>query len=85
MSRPIFSHIYLASASSRRYELLILLAIPFKTIGIKVAQLKASSENLQEYVNRLALSKAKAAEHDYPVLGADIIKEQQSLSYCRFI
>lgn len=77
MSCPIFPCIYLASASPRRYELLTLLAIPFEKLSINVVELKASGESPQEYVNRLALSKAQAgvqaAEHDYPVLGADTI------------
>ncbi|GKX64109.1 Maf-like protein [Pragia fontium] len=69
--------IYLASASPRRRELLTLLQIPFERLVTDVEEQQMSGESAEEYVCRLAKSKAQAgvlvAERDYPVLGADTI------------
>lgn len=69
--------IYLASASPRRSELLTLLQIPFERLVIDVEEQQRPGEAVNDYVCRLAKSKAQAgvlvAEKDYPVLGADTI------------
>lgn len=69
--------IYLASASPRRRELLTLLKIPFERLAIDVEEQQQPGEKPEDYVCRLAKSKAQAgvlaAKENYPVLGADTI------------
>lgn len=69
--------IYLASSSPRRYELLTLLNIPFERVLPNVPEVRLPEETPQDYVLRLAQSKAHAGallvEQRCPVLGADTI------------
>ncbi|MDR0806571.1 MAG: Maf-like protein [Enterobacteriaceae bacterium] len=69
--------IYLASASPRRRELLTLLQIPFERLVTEIEEQQQSGERADDYVSRLAQSKAQAgvavATKNYPVLGADTI------------
>lgn len=73
------SKIYLASASARRQELLHQLGISFDVIAPCVSELQQPSEGPMEYVQRLALEKARDASRLVaeralplrPVLAAD--------------
>lgn len=74
-------HLYLASSSPRRYELLTLLNFRFDKLTINVPEQQLANETPQDYVRRLARTKAQAgvvvamSNHlaDCPVLGADTI------------
>ncbi len=67
----------LASGSPRRKELLKLLDRPFKVIRPEVVEIQQDGESPAQYVQRLALDKAKAGavliDVDAIVLGADTI------------
>jgi len=69
--------IYLASASPRRRELLDQIAVTYKVIRQNVPEDLKAGESPQDYVQRLALEKARAGWHSLavderkPVLGAD--------------
>ncbi|MFQ5468814.1 MAG: Maf family protein [Gammaproteobacteria bacterium] len=69
--------VYLASSSPRRAELLTQIGVGFETIDVNVDERRISHEAPEEYVSRLALSKADAGcqmVSDYtafPVVGAD--------------
>lgn len=69
--------LYLASGSPRRRELLTMLELPFERLSTDVAEQRQSDEAPADYVQRLALDKARAgvavAPQDLPVLGADTI------------
>lgn len=69
--------LYLASGSPRRRELLTLLELPFERLTTDVAEQREPDETPEDYVQRLALDKARAgvavAPRDLPVLGADTI------------
>lgn len=73
------SKIYLASASPRRQELLQQLGISFDVIVPSVSELQRHSESPMEYVQRLAVEKARDASRRVaeralplrPVLAAD--------------
>ena len=71
-------HIYLASSSPRRRELLDQLGVRFKVVAQAVPEEHARGETPEAYVQRLALAKARAgwqavpaAAARRPVLGAD--------------
>ncbi len=69
--------IYLASASPRRRELLDQIAVSYKVIRQNVAEETKPGESPEDYVQRLALEKARAGwnslsiDERKPVLGAD--------------
>jgi septum formation protein len=71
-------HLYLASTSPRRKELLAQIGIQFQTLSIDVDEIN-HQEAPKDYVDRLALNKAKAGwdsperREECPVLGADTI------------
>lgn len=69
--------LYLASGSPRRRELLTMLELPFERLSTDVAEQRQPDESPTDYVQRLALDKARAgvavAPQDLPVLGADTI------------
>jgi len=74
MSKPNF--IYLASASPRRCELLSQLGMNYEQIPADIDETPGQGENPRDYVLRMALEKARAAEkrldgEHVPVLGAD--------------
>ena len=69
--------IYLASASPRRRELLDQIGVRYRVVAQDVAEAVRAGESPREYVQRLALAKARAgrdslpAAERRPVLGAD--------------
>lgn len=69
--------IYLASQSPRRAELLTQIGIRFEIISVNVPELLMAGESPIEFVQRLALAKARAgwqsSNMSLPVLGADTI------------
>jgi len=69
--------IYLASKSPRRAELLAQIGIRFEVMSVDVPELLKAGESPSEFVQRLALDKARAgwqvSEKILPVLGADTI------------
>jgi len=74
MSGP---HIYLASSSPRRRELLRQLGVSFEVVSQDVSEVRIGDESPEQYVERLALEKANAGlrslgeNHSGIVLGAD--------------
>lgn len=74
MNKPT---IYLASGSPRRHELLRQIAVDFEVIRPDVDETPLSDEQPKDYVQRLALEKAKAgwqlsaSQAKLPVMGAD--------------
>jgi septum formation protein len=69
--------IYLASQSPRRRELLEQIGVHFDVLSVDVAELRQPGEVAAQFVERLALDKARAgwqhSPQDRPVLGADTI------------
>ncbi len=69
--------IYLASKSPRRAELLEQIGIGFELIDVDVPEVRKSNESAIDFVQRLALDKARVgwqvSDKAYPVLGADTI------------
>jgi septum formation protein len=71
------SHIYLASLSPRRQELLAQLGLRYELIAQAVPEQRRAEESPEAYVRRLALEKAQAGRAALagrplrPVLGAD--------------
>ena len=69
--------IYLASASPRRQELLTQIGVRFERLKITVPEVPAAGEIPQNFVQRVALEKARAGKQllsyddAHPVLGAD--------------
>jgi septum formation protein len=71
--------IYLASASPRRHSLLRQINVEFEAVVSNVAETPRSGETADQYVVRIALEKARAAQRlieerglkPHPVLGAD--------------
>lgn len=69
--------IYLASASPRRRELLEQVGIQYKLLTVSVDEAALPTEAAEDYVQRIALHKARAgqqilpADDHHPVLGAD--------------
>ena len=80
-------HIYLASASPRRAELLEQIGVRYCQIATDVDERALPNEAAVDYVTRLALVKAKAAQaglpssDPHPILGADtaVVVEGQIL------
>lgn len=76
MTQPDF-HIYLASASPRRAELLEQIGVLYRQIRAEVDERVHPDESAIDYVQRLALAKAQAGRaglssgDHHPVLGAD--------------
>ena len=72
-----YPRILLASKSPRRAELLEQIGIHFEIISVDVPELLQAGESPAEFVQRLALEKARAgwlaSEQSLPVLGADTI------------
>lgn len=76
MSNP---HIYLASNSPRRRELLAQIAVRFRVIALSLDETPLPGEAPDDYVRRVALEKARAGRElvagrsgsDLPVLAAD--------------
>jgi septum formation protein len=70
-------HIYLASNSPRRAELLRQIGVNFRVIAAAIDESAVAGETPETHVTRLALEKARAGhatlqgEHRRPVLGAD--------------
>jgi len=70
-------HLYLASLSPRRHQLLAQLGVDFATISLEVDEACLEHESVEKYVIRLALEKARAGylstsrRVDVPVLAAD--------------
>ncbi len=69
--------IYLASQSPRRRELLAQIGVHFDVISVDVSEQRQPGEVAAQFVERLALDKARAgwqrSLRDRPVLGADTI------------
>lgn len=66
--------ITLASASPRRAELLRQIGIEFEVIPSNILERRIPLERPEDYVQRLASTKARAVQHDaLPALGADTI------------
>ncbi|HEC84856.1 MAG TPA: septum formation inhibitor Maf [Thioploca sp.] len=69
--------IYLASLSPRRCELLEQIKLNYQQVAITVTETLLFQEKPQNYVSRLALSKARAGRlavsTPHPVLGADTV------------
>lgn len=69
--------IYLASSSPRRRELLQQIGVIFEVLAVDVAEVPKHDENPEQYVRRIALTKARAGwqspqrSKQNPVLGAD--------------
>ena len=68
--------IYLASGSPRRAELLDQISVPYQLLSVDVDESLRINESPEDYVSRLALSKAQAGavkrnDESRPVLGAD--------------
>ncbi len=73
-----YSRLYLASGSLRRKELLTQLGVDFIPVSNDFDETKLSDEAPLEYVERVALGKAKSAKArlvalDYPILAADTV------------
>ncbi|WP_254722339.1 Maf family protein [Gilvimarinus xylanilyticus] len=71
-------HLYLASGSPRRRELLAQIGVPFTRIKVDVPEVRAAGETPEAYVQRLAEDKARAGLAALPgdagvVLGADTL------------
>jgi nucleoside triphosphate pyrophosphatase len=70
-------HLYLASNSPRRAELLRQIGVNFRVIAAAIDESAVAGESPEAHVTRLALEKARAGhatlqdEHRRPVLGAD--------------
>jgi len=70
-------HLYLASNSPRRVELLRQIGVNFRVIAATIDESAVAGETPEAHVTRLALEKARAGhatlqgEHRRPVLGAD--------------
>jgi septum formation protein len=70
-------HLYLASNSPRRAELLRQIGVNFRVIAAAIDESAMAQETPEAHVTRLALEKARAGhatlqgEHRRPVLGAD--------------
>jgi len=75
MSAPF--DIYLASASPRRQDLLTQIGVRFELLKVNVPEVPAAGEKPEDFVQRVALEKARAgkqllvADDAHPVLGAD--------------
>ena len=71
--------IYLASASPRRRELLAQVGVRFRLLEVSVDESRREQEPPEDYVQRLALDKARAGqalisgETRRPVMGADTV------------
>lgn len=67
--------LFLASRSPRRRELLQRLGVEFDTVYINIEEIWDGKESAEEYVSRLALSKAQAgqkiADKNWPILASD--------------
>ena len=66
----------LASKSPRRQELLQQIGVNFSVVTVDVVERRDASESAQDYVHRLACSKAEAGHNQYgqkPTLGADTV------------
>jgi len=71
-------HIFLASSSPRRAELLAQMGIHFEVIPVSVPESPVKNELCDDYVSRLAMQKAKAGmdsrvEMELVVIGADTV------------
>jgi septum formation protein len=72
-------HLYLASQSPRRLELLAQLGLRCEVVSQAVPELRAANESAEDFVQRLALAKARAGRAALagrpprPVLGADTV------------
>jgi len=77
--------IYLASKSPRRRELLEQIGVRYQCVDVDVPEQRGASESPEQYVLRLAASKARAGSQKLcsskPVLGSDtiVVIEQQVL------
>ena len=69
--------IYLASSSPRRAELLCQIGVQFHILDVEVDESKNTTESAQQYVGRMAETKAKTGASlvsvDAPVIAADTI------------
>lgn len=69
--------IYLASVSPRRQELLTQIGVQYELLKVDVPEIPAVGETAEEFVQRVALAKARAGKQllstadVHPVLGAD--------------
>lgn len=74
------AHLYLASGSPRRAELLTQLGVQFDVVIPNIPEQRLPDESPADYVSRLALAKARAGEQltakDKAVLGSDTIVVQ---------
>lgn len=72
-------HLYLASASPRRRELLRQIGVAYRRLLVEVDETPLSGESPEDYVVRLALAKARTGWRNLgrrtprPVLGADTV------------
>jgi septum formation protein len=71
--------VYLASLSPRRQELLQQIGVSYELLPVNVDETPADDESAEDYVQRLALAKARAGwsslagKKRLPVLGADTV------------
>ncbi len=71
-------HLYLASSSPRRRELLAQIGVSYQVVSIDVPEQRSPDESPEDYVQRLALEKARAGhasvgDSSIPVMGADTV------------
>ena len=64
---PVQPHLFLASTSPRRAELLQQIGVPFQTQAVDIDESWLAHETLDSYVARLASAKAKAAQQTLPI------------------
>jgi septum formation protein len=73
------THLYLASASPRRRQLLSQIGVDFLPLSVHVDESQRPAEEIETFVTRLALDKARAGwdrlgrAQQAPVLGADTL------------
>ena len=70
------AHVFLASQSPRRQELLRQIGVRFAILPVALAEIPEAGEAPADYVQRLALAKAAAGSAlraELPVLGADTV------------
>ena len=83
--------LYLASSSPRRQEILDSVKLRYKVVVPDIDESQLADENPLDYVKRVALEKAQAAQkqvlqqgwHNLPILAADTIVVQDKIIFCK--